>query len=313
MESSSHQVVSVLLNVVDDQLSGSDQLKIDWEVDSIRHLAQILESASVGERTIILTSDHGNVIELNQTRKIGEKIVGGDRYREDGEIVDVDHEVRIEGQRIEQATGKAAVVVAATDQVRYASKKAGYHGGCADMEIVIPLAVLQRNANDAPDGWDFVDLVPPQWWHLETSETPQSTATPKPRSKKRAKAKEPEEPLLFELPLANETQPEESHWVCELLACSVFEAQLESLGRTPLKKEMIHSFLKIMDQRKGAAPMTILASEMGLPAMRLRGMIAQLRRLFNIDGYEIVSEETETSRVLFDTSMALKQFAVSTN
>lgn len=312
LEDTKNQVVSILLNVVDDQLSGSDQLKIDWKIDSIRLLAQILESASASERTIILTSDHGNVIELNQTRKIGEKISGGDRYREDGDLIEPDHEIRISGKRVEQATGEPALIAAATELIRYSNKKAGYHGGCTDMEVVIPLAILQKDPNEAPEGWDFVDLTAPQWWDLSpSSDVSTAPRTKPPRKKKPAKKPAADETPNLEFDLDAEAAPVESAWVESLLKSSVFEAQLESLGRTPLKKELIHSFLRIMDQRKGAASMSILTSEMGLPAMRLRGMIAQLRRLFNIDGYEIVSEEKDTSRITFDTSMALKQFSVN--
>ena len=312
LENSKHQVISILLNVVDDQLSGSDQLKIDWKIETIRYLSQILESAGTGERTVILTSDHGNVIELNQSRKIGEKITGGDRYREDGDIVDPEHEMRMSGKRIEQATGKAAVITAVTDQVRYANKKAGYHGGCSDMEVVIPLTVLQKDVNTAPAGWDFVDLVAPQWWSLNASNNTQAEPkkTTSPRKKRKKQEATVEANLNLELSLGEDSTPITSDWVESLLNSPVFEAQLNSLGRTPPKKALIQTFLTVMDQRKGAAPMNLLATEMGLPAMRLRGMTAQLRRLFNIDGYEIVAEQSETARITFDQSMALKQFGI---
>lgn len=313
LENLNQQVVSILLNVVDDQLSGSDQLKITWEVDKLHFLRQILESACVGERTVILVSDHGNVLELNQTQKIGEKLKGGDRYRDEGELIDPVNEIRIEGTRVEQATGQRAVVTAATDRIRYSGKKAGYHGGCADMELVIPIAILQKGQEDTPEGWDYVDLIAPDWWQWDSNESDVeevSKASARPRKRKTTAKVEPDT-LNLELSLQETSEQTEAAWIDSLFNSEVFKEQFESLGRTPLKKAMVRSFVNIMAQRKGAAPMTVLASEMGLPAMRLRGMIAQLRRLFNIDGYEIVSEEKDTSRITFDTSMALKQFSVN--
>ena len=312
LEDLNQQVVSILLNVVDDQLSGSDQLKITWEVDKLHFLRQILDSACVGERTVVLVSDHGNVLELNQTQKIGEKLTGGDRYRDDGDLIDSANEVRIEGSRIERATGQRSVVTAATDRIRYSSKKAGYHGGSADMELVIPVAILQKGQDETPDGWDYVDLIAPDWWQWDSDTADSADSTPISRPRKR-KVKAPAKTETLNLELFAKDTPEEAEatWVDTLFNSAVFNEQFDSLGRTPLKKPMIRTFMNIMERRKGAAPMVTVAAEMGLPAMRLRGMVAQLRRLFNIDGYEIVAEKAETAHITFDKPMVLKQFAIN--
>ena len=313
LEDLNQQVVSILLNVVDDQLSGSDQLKINWEVDKLHFLRQILNSATIGERTVVLVSDHGNVLELNQTQKIGEKLKGGDRYRDDGDLIDSVNEVRIEGSRIERATGERSVITAATDRIRYSSKKAGYHGGSADMELIIPVAILQKGQDDTPDGWDYVDLIAPDWWQWDSDTSSAEATAPKARPRKRKVAAAPKtETLNLELFAQDTTEEAEATWIDTLFDSAVFNEQFESLRRTPLKKPMIRTFVNIMEARKGAAPTVTVAAEMGLPAMRLRGMVAQLRRLFNIDGYEIVAEETETGRIRFDKSMTLKQFDINT-
>jgi len=68
---------------------------------------------------------------------------GGDRYRADGGAA-TDGELRVAGQRVQQAIGRAEVTVAWSRNIRYSSKKRGYHGGASPLEIVSPLAILLR-------------------------------------------------------------------------------------------------------------------------------------------------------------------------
>ncbi len=305
------QVVGVLLNVIDDQLSGSDQLNIEWRVSTIRFLGQILEAATEGQRKIVLVSDHGNVLEFNQTKKLSVKSSDGDRYRADGELLDPENEIKVSGPRIEAATGSESLIAASTNRIRYSNKKAGYHGGVSDMETVIPMAILQKE-DDPPMGWEFIDLHAPSWWDWENSETPEDKPAKKPAPKKTKKRSVPvaEKETLeldFELPAPKKSES----WIDDLLQGSVYQDQLSLIGKTPLKESHIRGFLEAMDHRQGSTPFTILAADMKQPARRLRGLISHLKRLFNLDGYEIVSEETSSETVRFDKSLALKQFDVA--
>ena len=49
-------------NAVDDHLSGSNQIQVRWMVDDLRLLGPLL-SERVGRRVVIVTADHGHVID----------------------------------------------------------------------------------------------------------------------------------------------------------------------------------------------------------------------------------------------------------
>jgi hypothetical protein len=312
IEKQDTRVVSVLLNVVDDQLSASDQLKVNWRVANIRYLQQILDAASQANRILILASDHGNVIERNQTRKIGETKGGGDRYRVDDVITEPEHERRISGVRIQAATGSPSIVVAATSVVRYHSRKAGYHGGCSDMELVIPLAVYACHQSDLPEGWDYVDRPSPAWW--SPAQSLQVEATPpapqrKPNKPARKKALENNLELSFED--APQASSDVNTWIEKLLISEVMQQQFSSLGLREPQIVLLRAFLVSMEKWRGNVAIAALAQELGQPSFRLRGAVAQWKRLLNIDGYDIVSEESESGRVMFNKDLALRQFGIS--
>lgn len=303
------QVLAILLNVVDDQLGGSDQLRIRWQVDSIHHFAEILDTAAEAGRTIVLTSDHGHILELNQSRRLGEDSVGTDRYRWDGPLFDPDHEVALSGKRIEQATARTTILAAATELVRYASKKAGYHGGCSDREVVVPVAVLQREqASEPPSGWDYLDLAEPAWWRMAAGESMAEAVLhePKPRTRRPPEAREPTRNL--ELDLEVEVEGSDEAWIHRLLLSPVFREQWASLGRTVPQEAEVGKFLRILHRSGGAMGGVALARQMARSPMRLCGLLAQLKRLLNLDGYAILSEEPETGRILLDIPLARKQF-----
>ena len=56
-------VVAVVLNTIDDLLAAGDKLRPEWTPETIKHLDHLLEAAREAKRTIVVTSDHGHVLE----------------------------------------------------------------------------------------------------------------------------------------------------------------------------------------------------------------------------------------------------------
>jgi hypothetical protein len=92
-----HRVVAVVINAIDDQLKTRGQLSLDWKVEDIGILSSIFEAADQGKRVIVLTSDHGHIPEMENTRAIERKAEGEARYRQ-GEVSD-ESERKFTGQR----------------------------------------------------------------------------------------------------------------------------------------------------------------------------------------------------------------------
>ena len=59
------RIVGIVLNAVDDHLAKSEQLHLSWRIESVRLLPTILTEAHAAGRTIVLTSDHGHVLEAD--------------------------------------------------------------------------------------------------------------------------------------------------------------------------------------------------------------------------------------------------------
>ncbi len=61
-----YPLVTCVLNSVDDALDRSDPGGTSWGADTVKHLDPLLERARHAGRTVILTADHGHVIERRQ-------------------------------------------------------------------------------------------------------------------------------------------------------------------------------------------------------------------------------------------------------
>jgi len=61
---SKQRVVGVVINAVDDQLGGADQLNQEWSLEYLPVLRILLAEAATAQRVVILTSDHGHKLDL---------------------------------------------------------------------------------------------------------------------------------------------------------------------------------------------------------------------------------------------------------
>ena len=65
----SHQrVVGVVYNAVDDHLSGPDQLHQRWALEDLRLLLPLLWEAREARRVVVITADHGHLLEDGTTQ-----------------------------------------------------------------------------------------------------------------------------------------------------------------------------------------------------------------------------------------------------
>ena len=55
------------------------------------------------------------------------------------------------------------VILAWNSKLRYASKRNGYHGGCAPAEALVPIATY-RYGKKASDQWRIREEESPVWW-----------------------------------------------------------------------------------------------------------------------------------------------------
>lgn len=153
-------VVVAVLNTVDDSLSSGSPGSTAWTVGAVAHLQQLLDHAGAAGRAVVLTSDHGHVVDREPgTLRMSE--AGSGRWRPVDGVVHED-EVHLSGARVQLAGG--AVVAAVGEGLRYGRRSAGYHGGAALAELAIPWVVLVRRGVVVPGHSPAPDATP-SWWN----------------------------------------------------------------------------------------------------------------------------------------------------
>ncbi|MBI2569074.1 MAG: BREX-2 system phosphatase PglZ [Candidatus Schekmanbacteria bacterium] len=259
------RIVGIILNAVDDGLLKSDQHQPRWDVEYLRYLAAVLyESRSAG-RGIILTSDHGHVLEAGTTYRPYD---AGERWREAVDDV-AEGEVSVAGHRVLSASGKG-IIVPWSETVRYAAKRNGYHGGGTPQEMVVPLAVLLPVGTELP-GWEETALCSPDWWSEEAAVNaflprPRKRPTTAPRP-----AKGTRNGSLF--PPAEPPPPaakSRASWAEVLFASEVFAAQKQIVGRVTPPEDQMRKFLAALEERGGSLTLSALGQRIGASPMRLR-------------------------------------------
>jgi hypothetical protein len=295
------QVVGVVINAVDDHLAKGDQLRVQWSTESIRPLRWVLDAAREAGRVVVLTSDHGHVLERGLTHRPHDS--GGHRHRVDDGKPAAD-EVALRGPRVLTPGGR--IIAPWSERVRYGAKQNGYHGGATPQEVVVPLAVL-RLAGQALPGWTELPTAMPSWWDVEERPTvPQMPPAVTPARVMVPKA----QPDLF-VPAREPSLPAAaSPWVDGLLTSQTWATQRALAGRAVLPDARVRDCLRALDERGGKLTRVALARALGVPLLRVAGIVTALRRLLNVDGYPVLmldeaSDTVELNRALLDTQFGL--------
>lgn len=157
--------VAVVLNTVDDRL-GKEQKLGDgaWQAKEIGGLEPLLRAARAHGMTVLLTSDHGHVVERRATKlDAAGGTIGSARHRTPGGAV-APAEIELSGPRVVWPEPGSRIVALRDHDTRYTALKAGYHGGATLAEFTIPLLALLPFGAEPPIGWRELGDPTPSWW-----------------------------------------------------------------------------------------------------------------------------------------------------
>jgi len=194
-------------------------------------------------------------------------------------------------------------------------KKNGYHGGLTPQEMVIPITVLA--AGDIRlSGWAEGPDPTPDWWETAPVVSPTPAVVP---PLKPPESKIPKMPETFwdiveseaaAVPPATSVQPTPAvpDWLAALLASPLFLSQKKLGGRTVPADEVFVNLLAGLDGAGGKLTATALARKLGLPVFRLRGLLAVVQRVLNIDGFAVLGREDQSDTIELDRRLLLRQF-----
>jgi hypothetical protein len=286
------RVVAVVVNAVDDHLAKGDQIRPRWGIETIGPLRTVLHAAQQAGRTVVVTSDHGHVPERgSEARSYPE----AQRWRA-ADPPPGSGEVAVHGGRVVIPAG-GRLVAPWSELLRYGGKKNGYHGGVSPQEVVVPLGVFTPGLE--VEAWVEVASTWPAWWTEE-----QAVQAPAPRRPLRKKA---EQTRLFPTPTAAGASPGDG-WIEALLKSPVWKAQLQMAGRVSGEVDRLRQALLALDERGGKLTRQALGHRLGLAPVRVGGFVAGLRRVLNVDGYDVLEVDDASDTVTLNRELLRKQF-----
>ncbi|MGH9186274.1 MAG: BREX-2 system phosphatase PglZ, partial [Acidimicrobiales bacterium] len=292
------RVVGVVLNNIDERLKDVAQPADGWELRDLDPLRYLLDEARRAGRAVILTADHGHVLDRDAPAGIGGG--GGERWRlpdppaGEGELLVTGPRVVAEGNR---------VVLPWHEQLRYGSRRNGYHGGLTPRELLVPLIVLCADDLPADDLWAPVAIRRPEWW-----DPPGAVRLAPVRAPVRVPVPD-EPPTLFDQPPAAVPAAEPlPGWVEGLVASPTFVTRRHGNARVRLTDDVLVRLLAALDATGGmAASLDRVARAADLPPARIDRYLAQLQ-LVNVDGYGVLT--VVNGEVRFDRVLLQRQFGL---
>lgn len=298
-DTAGRSLVAAVLNTIDDALDRSDPAGIEWGSDAVKHLAPLLERARSAGRTVVVTADHGHVLERRHGHQVSAAAISSSRSRATGNPV-TGEEVLVTGRRV--LTDDHRAVLAVDESLRYAPLKAGYHGGASPAEAVVPLIVLVPGEAPAESGLLYAPPQEPSWWA-----EPAVAVAPSVPVGSAATA-----PALFEIEPAPAPVAVPFHALAgTVLKSKPYTAQKKLAGRAAPSDDAMSALLSGLLAHPGhrLSP-ALAASALAVPVSRLRGAIPQAQRLLNVEGYAVLRLDADGQTLVLDEALLREQFGV---
>ena len=310
----SRRLVAVVLNTIDDALAKHDPGGTRWTLASVQHLGPLLAAAAAAGRVVVFTSDHGHVIERGgEPRPIAN---AAQRSRPVDSGPPTEGELLVSGPRVLVAGN--TVVVAQREDLRYAAKAAGYHGGVSLAELTVPIAVYRQPQTASPAGWADAAPGAPRWWNepLTASAVAPLTATPgglgaPRRSSRPTKTASTSVLFDFEVDATSEVSvASDAVLGARLIASEVYASQKTRAGRAALDDAIVVTLVTALEGGGGRAHRDTLAAAAGVAAVRFDSTIVALRRVLNVDAYDVVYTDPDGVTIHLDGALLTQQFAL---
>ena len=317
-------LVAVVCNAVDDSLDKGDPGGTTWDIDTVTHLRPLLQAAVSASRTVVVTSDHGHVVDRRDTDLTPADSELGARCRS-ATTPAGPREVRLDGERVWSKAGRGAVVLPWDEGVRYRQRHSGYHGGASAAEVSVPVLVFSA-LTTPPRGWVEAPPQAPAWWlrpiagpdprpsvpALDLLPVRSTAASPPPPA--------PEEDALFgtatpeaEAPRASSVPvtPAAPDLAALLLASDVWRRQAARAGRRAPSETLLGSLLRALAGTRGhrLAPAAV-AQAASIPETRLRTTLSAVRDVLNVEGYQVLAVDPGTEAWVLDVPLLRQQFGL---
>ncbi len=106
--------------------------------------------------------------------------------------------------------------------------------------------------------------------------------------------------------------PADSPLVDALLESAVYAAQRARAGRGAPDDMRVRALVGALLAHGGRLHEQTLAGTAAIPAARLRTVLAALRKLLNVEGYDVVGIDADRVTVVLDEALLREQFRLGT-
>jgi hypothetical protein len=286
-------LVGVVINAVDDWLSGAEQLTHKFSYTRIQPLAALLNACESSGRALLIASDHGHTLDQGPPAKKPASDHGRWRLgKPDSEL----GEVAFTGKDVWIPEGHDSIVLPARSGAAYKTHKRGYHGGATLEELVCPTLFLLPNRDP---------LDPPRWWSCDTSALPTEPRKPRKKTQKR----KPQDTNMALFPGADEEASVVAEPFSVKLKASALWKELEPLVHSRVDRGGLYRLLDVL-VRKSPLTATEVAQLTGVATRQIAGYVSNVGRGLNLDGEEVIRFDRSLKQVSLDVELLRQLFEV---
>jgi hypothetical protein len=302
VNSSEHRLVGVVINAIDDNLKQGDQIAIAWNLDNLPVLSMLLHEAEKLQRSVVILSDHGHIIEhySEYQAKVLQGQIGGERWHTDDKNV-TDGELLIKGDRV-LIPDSHQVVVPWSEKLRYSRTANGHHGGANPQEVVIPIAILR--SSNPPENWREAPADQPMWWNTTSIKLNNNNNQQDSQS-----IAESDYGPLFATSEPN-TKCSSSLSIKKLLDSPIYHFQQKKAGKSALDTAIVEKILTELAKNSYSIHLVSLAQLMSVSSKVMQSHVIKLQRTLNVDGYQILAYEASSMSVRLFKDLLDEQFSL---
>jgi hypothetical protein len=294
--------VGVVLNTIDDALQhGREGDRVEWRLSDITYLPELLNTARAYGRPVVLVADHGHVLERSAPNAGPVATPGAESARWRTGVPEPG-EVALAGPRVRYGDGR--IVAPWREDIRYAHRRSGYHGGAALAEMTVPVLVLLPSADLLPSGWSVLppELTTPAWWAPRLTGTPAQPAEAAPPTPPVA-AVPPTRPAAAGAPAATVT------WGVRVVATEIYARQRGFVRKAP-DRPVVASVIDALIAADGTLSLTAVAAAAGRAGRNPDGFATTLQRLLNVEGYPVLGLTDGGRTLRLDQELLRQQFGL---